>query len=81
MNKHEYAKGLTNLMLKKQDKIYWSNYVDECEATEKRLQELEKDVQRYRELDMAHSYLTPEEHLEYLKLDVKFSKVGVRNEI
>jgi hypothetical protein len=47
-----------------------------AEATEKAYQKLQRDVKRFRDLDMAHSYLTTEQHLEYLKLDVKLSKVG-----
>jgi hypothetical protein len=84
MNKHEQAikylqfgmeNGFTYEKLKGVTKL-----LKEAEATEKAYEELKRNVKRYRELDMAHSYLTPEEHLEYLKLDVKLSKVGNENE-
>ena len=52
-------------------------YFSQAEATEKRLQELERDVKRYFELnECSEYYLTPEEKNEKRLLETKLLKVG-----
>jgi len=77
MNKHEEAKQLVNetkmgvsLTRLRERELKLLDYIFECEATEKRLQELERDVKRY------FDFIGDEETDEYIELFQKLSKVG-----
>jgi len=72
MNKHDQARDLINDELHiKGDNLWMSTYIDDFEKTEKRLQELEKDIQTFLELKVFDQ--------TYLNLFKKLSKVGVKD--
>jgi len=80
MSKHEEARLNIDEQTNSSRKAL-HQYVDECEATEKELEELKRDVKRYMKLEksmgMMNTWLgTLDEMKEFSTLKNKLSKVG-----
>jgi coenzyme F420-reducing hydrogenase delta subunit len=84
--KHEQFRNMIIHYIPEEEFYFYDTYITSCEETEKRLQELEKDVKRYFELEYMDSFqMSAEEWEEYSSLvdklyRNKLSTVGVKDE-
>lgn len=77
MNKHERARIiLDGFEYELEDSIFIEDYLDECQTTEKELEELKRDVKRYFEIDKLIIPKSMEDWHEQIKLLNKLTKVG-----